>query len=324
MSCGGDRRKYPHLSVQLTLHVRIAVHKIPGVRFILGNDDEEASDQGFARRLSQRARNQVPVDVLLDVMEMAVEFLFPGLSRTLCIECEDQKRLPGNPLDRWCILSQVDPAAKSSSRWHNVITKYPLLQHSPAGIAMMNPFAKAATLAIVLVVVHAGAAPVTDTDRVPIDLRRTTLVVHDMDASLAFYRDALGLEVIYDNLIRTPRDAPTDDDAQSALRLVFLRANDDYVGIVGLLQFRKPARTAPEQTVVPFSTGSTVLLFNAEDLASTFEKARAVPGVTVLNAPRVTEYPAYDGEGTISVNVSVLIDPDGFVVELNQLLEDLH
>lgn len=38
----------------------------------------------------------------------------------------------------------------------------------------------------------AGAAPVAEDQRVPIDLRRTTLVVRDIDASLGFYRDADG------------------------------------------------------------------------------------------------------------------------------------
>ena len=189
---------------------------------------------------------------------------------------------------------------------------------------MNNTFALVVTLTLALSALHSSAAPVVEEDRVPIDLRRTTLVVQDIETSLAFYRDALGLEVIYDNLIRNPRDAETDEDANSSLRLVFLRANDDYVGIVGLLQFRKPERPAPEEPSAPFSTGSIVLLFNAIDLDTTFAKASAVPGVRVLNEPRLTEYPSYDGDGTISVNVSVLTDPDGFVVELNQLLEDLH
>ena len=105
---------------------------------------------------------------------------------------------------------------------------------------------------------------------------------------------------------------------------MFLRANDDYVGIVGLLQYRKPVRPAPEEPAAPFSTGSIVLLFNSENLDSTFAKASAVNGVNVLSEPTLTQYPSYDGEGTISVNVSVLTDPDGFVVELNQLLEELH
>ncbi len=168
----------------------------------------------------------------------------------------------------------------------------------------------------------ATAAPVPEDDRVPIDVRRTTLVVRDIDASLAFYRDALGLEVIYDNLIRTPRDAESDEAADRSLRLVFLRANDDYVGIIGLLQYRKPKKPAPNQGAEPFSTGSIVLLFNAEDLDGTFARARAVSGVRVLSEPTRTEYPSYDGKSTIPVMVSVLTDPDGFVIELNQLLID--
>ena len=182
----------------------------------------------------------------------------------------------------------------------------------------------ATALAFLALATPLHAEPVPESERVPIDLRRTTLVVRDIDASLAFYRDALGLEVIYDNLIRTPRSAETDEQADRSLRLVFLRANDDYIGIVGLLEYRKPRKPAAHQGLEPFSTGSIVLLFNSEDLDTAFAKARNVPGVRVLSEPELTQYPSYDGSGTISVNVSVLTDPDGFVVELNQLLEDLH
>ena len=168
----------------------------------------------------------------------------------------------------------------------------------------------------------AFAAPVPIEDRVGIDFRRTTLVVRDIERSMAFYRDALGMEVIYDNAIRTPRDANSDDEATRASRLVFLRANDSYVGIVGLLQYTKPVRPALNQGDEPFSTGSIVLLFNAHNLESTFAKASEVPGVRTLAKPRRTEYPSYDGKGVIPVMVSVLTDPDGFVVELNQLLTD--
>ena len=45
---------------------------------------------------------------------------------------------------------------------------------------------------------------------------------------------------------------------------------------------------------------------------------------TPLSEPSLTKYPSYDGGGTISVNVNVLTDPDGFVIELNQPMEELH
>lgn len=168
----------------------------------------------------------------------------------------------------------------------------------------------------------AAAAPVPEGDRAPIDLRRTTLIVRNMENSLRFYRDALGLRVVYDNLIRTPRNAANDQAAQRSLRLVFVQANDDFIGMIGLIEYRKPLKQPPAIVPEAFSIGTGVLLFNARDLDATFAKARAVPGVTVIEEPVETTYPGYDGKPPIPVRVSTLRDPDGFTIELNQLLVD--
>lgn len=182
---------------------------------------------------------------------------------------------------------------------------------------------KLAVLVLVtLVALPVGARPVSEDKQVPIDLRRTTLVVRNIEASLQLYRDALGLKVVYDNVIRTPRSATNDEEADRVLRLVFLEANDDFVGIIGLLEYVKPEKPDPEQAIVPFSVGSSVLLFNAKDLDQRFETVRNTPGVTVVSEPSQVNYPSYDGSGTIPVMVSVITDPDGFVIELNQLLVD--
>ena len=179
-----------------------------------------------------------------------------------------------------------------------------------------------ALLCLTIAAFPAMPEPVADADRVPIDLRRTTLVVRDIDASLAFYRDALGMQVIYDNAIRTPRDAATDEEADRASRLVFLRANDTFIGVLGLLEYVKPRKPAHNQGAEPFTPGSIVLLFNSQDVDAAFGRAKDVIGTRVLAEPRETSYPSYDGSGSIAVKVSVLTDPDGFVVELNQLLTD--
>jgi catechol 2,3-dioxygenase-like lactoylglutathione lyase family enzyme len=163
-------------------------------------------------------------------------------------------------------------------------------------------------------------APVTDKPRLPIDLRRTTLVVEDAERSLAFYRDALGMRVVYDNIIRTPRDAADDASAQRSLRLIFVEANDDYVGLIGILEYRKPKKEPPAGRPAAFSIGTPVLLFNTTDLKATFERAQKVPGVEVIDEPGETFYPGYGGQGRIPVIVSTLRDPDGFTVELNQVL----
>jgi len=77
------------------------------------------------------------------------------------------------------------------------------------------------------------AAPVPEAQRIPVDLRRTTLVVRDIDRSLPLYRDALGLTVIYDQVIG------------GTTRLVLLRANDDFVGVLGLMQRLNLAEAVP-------------------------------------------------------------------------------
>jgi len=47
---------------------------------------------------------------------------------------------------------------------------------------------------------------------------------------------------------------------------------------------------------------------------------RATPGVRVATEPYLTSYPAPDGKGSIAVRFSAVWDPDGYFVELNQLL----
>ena len=173
-----------------------------------------------------------------------------------------------------------------------------------------------------LLLVAAQAAPVADSERLPVDLRRTTLVVQDLEASLALYRDAIGMKVVYDNMVRSPRGAKTNEEADSAIHLVFLQANDNYVGILGLMEYEKPVKAPPEQMPKPFEPGSIVLLFNTDDLDGGFAKVSAVPGVKVLSEPRDTFYPSYDGKGRIPARVSILVDPDGHVVEYNQLMMD--
>ena len=169
-------------------------------------------------------------------------------------------------------------------------------------------------------VLRANAAPVPDDERIAVDVRRTTLVVRDVDRSLAFYRDALGLQLVYDQVItRPPR--PDDPAGQPrTMRLALLRANDDFVGMIGLLEYTSPRLEVPPNEMRRPGIGDVILVINATDLDQRFERVRATPGVRVSSEPQLTEYPSPDGKGSIAVRVSALWDPDGHFVELNQLL----
>ena len=56
--------------------------------------------------------------------------------------------------------------------------------------------------------------------------RRSTLIVRDIEKSLDLYRDSIGMELIYDQIIE--RDG-------NKIRLIFLKTKDDYVGVLGLV-----------------------------------------------------------------------------------------
>lgn len=160
------------------------------------------------------------------------------------------------------------------------------------------------------------------TDTIPLDLRRTTLIVRDIEASLAFYRDALGMRVEYDQELTSPNLTPRHGaDGENRSRLVLLKANDDFIGMLGLWQFLDQTdKDLADPDPADFTPGEIVLLFNTETLDETFPKAAAVPGVTVVGTPKERRYPSPAGE--IVVRVSMLVDPDGHTVELNQLVSD--
>ena len=69
--------------------------------------------------------------------------------------------------------------------------------------------------------------PIAAAAEFPLLLRRTTLIVRDIEASLKLYRDGLGMEVIYDQEINRPHSS---EDREQRLRLIFLKASHDYVG----------------------------------------------------------------------------------------------
>lgn len=156
-----------------------------------------------------------------------------------------------------------------------------------------------------------AGASVEGAERGPIDLRRTTLLVRDMEASLAFYEGALGLEKYYDQMI-------TSRDGGSQSHLVLLRANDPNIGALGLWELEDAGEAPPPAFTEDWVPGEIVLLFNTSQLDDVFPRAAAVAGVTVISPPTYREYP---GEGvTYRVMVSMLRDPDGHIVELNNRL----
>ena len=164
----------------------------------------------------------------------------------------------------------------------------------------------------------ATSQPVPDAERTQVDIRRTTLVVRDIDKSLPLYRDAIGLKVVYDQLI----GGSTDKDGKvkpPTIRLVLLRANDQFVGLLGLMQRLNQPMLPPLTEFKKPNAGGMIMVINAKDLETRWEKIKVTPGIKVDTEPYRIDYPGPNGS-VIPVLFSSVYDYDGNFIEINKLL----
>jgi len=159
------------------------------------------------------------------------------------------------------------------------------------------------------------------TTRLPTDVRRATIIVRDMDASLKLYRDVIGMQVNYDTIVTTGGVALPAGVPGSKTRLVLLNANDPWVGWVGLMQWIDPPLPDPGPYPQRMGPGGVVLVLNTDDVAGRCNAAKAVPGVRLTSEPRLQEYPGRNGGPTIRVMGCNFFDPDGILIEMNQILK---
>lgn len=158
-------------------------------------------------------------------------------------------------------------------------------------------------------------------ERVPTDIRRTTIIVRDMEASLRLYRDALGLRVNYDAPMTVSGPAFTQNGPPRPIRLVLLNANDPWIGWIGLIQYtdrpNRPRRQVPRE----LGPGSHIMVLAVADAQGMCARAAAVPGVNMVVPPKISEYPPRTpGAPPIRVLGCQFFDPDGAYLELNQSL----
>ncbi len=157
-------------------------------------------------------------------------------------------------------------------------------------------------------------------DKVPTDIRRLTILVRDIDASLKLYRDVLGLKVNYDARIQVSGVALPAGVPGNQTRLVLLNGNDAWVGWIGLMQYTDPPLPDPGPYPKRLGMGGHVLVTNTDDANARCAAAKAVPGVTMTAEAHDSSYPGRDGAPPIRVRGCNFFDPDGTFIELNQIL----
>lgn len=154
---------------------------------------------------------------------------------------------------------------------------------------------------------------------VPTDIRRATIIVRDMETSLKLYRDVMGLKVNYDTVVTTSGVALPAGEPGAKARLVLLNGNDPYIGWIGLMQWTTPKLSDPGPYPKRMGPGGVVIITNTDDIPGKCAAAAKVPGVTMTSPPREQVYPGRNGGAPIRVIGCNFFDPDGILIEMNQL-----
>lgn len=148
-------------------------------------------------------------------------------------------------------------------------------------------------------------------------IRRTTTVVRDVEASIAFYRDALGMSVYQDSKIpldinTLPVGAPGEQ-----VRLVVFKAEDPYIGMIGVLEFPETQLEDPGRAGWDMGIGKVVFVGGTSEADALFQRVEA-SGVRVTCEPFTRTVPKSGGAGETPMTSMGFYDPDGQLWEVNQ------
>lgn len=165
-----------------------------------------------------------------------------------------------------------------------------------------------------------SAAGVATSERLPTDVRRATIIVRNMENSLRLYRDVVGMKVNYDTVVTTSGVALPAGEPGAKARLVLLNANDPWVGWIGLMEWLDPPIPVGEYPK-RMSPGGVVIVMNTDDVEGRCAAAKQVLGVTFTAEARLQVYPGRNGGQDIRVMGCNFFDPDGILIEMNQILE---
>jgi catechol 2,3-dioxygenase-like lactoylglutathione lyase family enzyme len=138
----------------------------------------------------------------------------------------------------------------------------------------------------------------------------TGFTVSDIERSIAFYRDALGMQLVHRQEGTAPYLATVTGFPGVRLQIAFLKISPDDPHVLELLQYvSHPAEPTDRATNRP---GNGHLCFKVDDIHAGY-RTLCAKGIPVISPPALIT--AGVNEGAYAV---YLRDPDGFTIELYQ------
>ena len=151
-------------------------------------------------------------------------------------------------------------------------------------------------------------------------IKRTTLIVRDMEASRRWYEYVLGMKVWMDTDFTLSGVGLAAGKAGDNTHLVIMQAEDPTIGMIGLLQWVDPPLPAPDEIPKTVTYGNPTFVVASDDATTVHERALEL-GTHVHAAPYEWSVKGQNGKMKHFLGLS-LFDPDGYFYECNQLLRE--
>ena len=145
-------------------------------------------------------------------------------------------------------------------------------------------------------------------------VKRTTLVVRDLERAAGFYRSVLGFEVVFDNEITMSGSGYPAGKDGDRIRLAMMQGGDPTSGMIGLLHHLDPPLPKPPQR--PVGIGDTVMVLQTDDLDRVEHNCEACGG-RIFSSPHTFTLKGPGGK-PVQTRSMTIFDPDGFILEINE------
>jgi len=151
-------------------------------------------------------------------------------------------------------------------------------------------------------------------------VKRTTLIVRDVQKSVEWYERVLGMTRYYDDEVVLSGIGMAAGEDGDRTHLVIMKCDDPVIGMIGLLQWVDPPLPAPDEIPTSVTYGNPTFVVGSDDSRAACDRARVL-GTHIHAEPHEWSVKGANGMMKNFIGVS-LFDPDGYFYELNQLVSE--
>jgi catechol 2,3-dioxygenase-like lactoylglutathione lyase family enzyme len=149
-------------------------------------------------------------------------------------------------------------------------------------------------------------------------VKRTTLIVRDIEASSKWYEKVLDMSLYYDDTITLSGKGLAAGKKGDVTHLKIYKCSDPVIGMIGLLQWLDPELPAPEEIPTKVDYGNPTFVVDTDNVDEVYKKALALE-THIHSEPHEWSVRGADGNMINFITLSVF-DPDGYFYEINQRL----